>query len=245
METIQALEIAPQADVPAAELLPWRPAPLGGGKRAAREPEIARVKCPIDIDFYIVPGTGGHGRARADALLAVIGAFGCRVAVHGYDASRTDTFLVMTGTQAALDALGLLLPEIAVRMERAAWAAASGYATKVRAAMPGMSGGARRRALVTPYFRDYLRGYGSGIAERVRALRADQIKTEGPELARIIANDSERTRRRFAERFPAQQMLRKERVGLQRARRAGAAAARAAGITDDYLAIHDLVFAML
>ncbi len=77
-----------------------------------------------EFGYYIVPGTGGHGRARADGLLAVIQAFTCRAGVFGYDATRRDKFLIMVAARPVLDALDLLLPGIARQMEGAARAAA-------------------------------------------------------------------------------------------------------------------------
>src|SRR5579859_1883856 len=67
---------------------------------------------PAEFSHYIVPGTGGHGRARSDALLSVVTAFACRVTVFHYDATRHDKFLIMAGVRPVLDALDVLLPKI-------------------------------------------------------------------------------------------------------------------------------------
>ena len=187
----------------------------------------ARVGFPIERDFYIVPGTGGHGRARADALLKVIAAYGCRTTVFGYDAKAGDTFLVMTGTQPALEALELVLPALAVEMESAARDAAKRYTTS--------------------YFREYIRGFGAGTAETIRSVRANMISVEGAALARQVTADEARIQARFACESGEQKPLRPERPGPSFALRAGIAAGRAAAQTDSYryLAVHDLVFAML
>ena len=50
---------------------------------------------PVETDHYIAPGTGGHGRARVDALLPVIAAYGSRFAVFRYNETRGDKFLIM------------------------------------------------------------------------------------------------------------------------------------------------------
>jgi hypothetical protein len=168
----------------------------------------------------------------------VIQTFGCRVAIYGYDPAPGDTFLVMTGTRPALDALGVLLPQVCTGMESGARAAVRAYATKT----PG--GDARRRSRTASYFREYLRGYGCGVAEHLRVLRAEVFRDEGPALGSIISADSARTEQRFTREFPAPPSLRRELTGPRAARRAGAAAGRTASI-DSYLAIHDLVFAML
>jgi hypothetical protein len=186
-----------------------------------------RVGCPVERDFYIVPGTGGHGRARADALLPVIAAFGCRTAVFGYDTKPGDTFLVMTGTQSALEALEILLPALAIEMERAARAAAKGHTTL--------------------YFREYIRGFGAGAAETIRAVRARMIEDSGPLLAQRVTEDAARVQVGFARESGEQKPLRTPRPGPLRALRAGTLAGRAAADGDSYryLAVHDLVFAML
>ena len=221
-----------------------------GGEPQARSSATARdrtgrIGCPVEVDHYIVPGTGGHGRARADGLLAVAEVFGCRTAVFGYDATRKDKFLVMTATRPALDALKMLLPSIARQMEQAARAAAKAYAIEVRNALPQMNGAQRRRVLVTPYFRSFLRGYGLAVAENIRALRAEMIKSEAVELARILASDEARIEHRFNRDFPDRQSLRKEHTGHSGGIEEGKRAGQAADLGDHYLATHDLVFAML
>src|SRR5487761_1719943 len=206
---------------------------------------IGRTGCPVEVDHYITPGTGGHGRARADGLLSVARAFGCRIAVFGYDATRNDKFLVMTGTRSALDSLEILLPSVAVRMEQAARAAVNAYTNRVRDALPQMNGASQRRVLVTPYFRSFLRGYGFAVAEKIRTLRAETIKAEGIELARILTAEQARIDDLFNRDFPDRQPLWTERSGHRAGVAAGRKAGRSADFGDNYLATHDLVFAML
>jgi hypothetical protein len=200
---------------------------------------------PVDFDYYIVPGTGGHGRARADALMPIIETFGCRVTAFGYDATRNDKFLIMTGTRSALDALEILLPSIAILMEQAARRAVKTYASQVHGAVPQMRLATSRRVLVTPYFRDYLRGYGRGIAEQLQGMRAPAIRAGGPALAEALSGDQARVDETFSRSFPDRKPPRPERGTHERAENAGRRAGRIADIGDDYLAKHDLVFAML
>lgn len=203
------------------------------GARLETDGKPSRVGSPVGIGVHIVPGTGGHGRARADAFLAVIKPFGCQVAVYGYDASRGDTFLAMTGTVPALDALEALLPDLAVRMETSARDAVSGYV--------GPGSGSAHRA----YFRDYLRGYGYGAAEAIRAARSGMFEIHGPALGELLASAAAEVEREFTGRFGIQKPLRNERGGNPQAWQAGAAAGYAVQDQDQYLFIHDLVFAML
>jgi len=214
-------------------------------RRDDAEPHVQRAGSPVEFEHYIAPGTGGHGRARADALLEVIETFGCRTAVFGYDATRGDTFLIITSTRPVLDALELLLPDTAARMERAAHEATTAYAAEARAAIPAWTSTARWRTLVRPYFREYLRGYGQGIAEEIRVLRAEATEAGGPELAAALAEDAARIRERFTREFPADKPLRREHTEHRSAREEGMSAGRTAGVSDGYLAIHDLVFSAL
>jgi len=204
-----------------------------------------RAPSPAELDYYIVPGTGGHGRARADGLLAVIQAFACRVAVIGYDASRHDKFLIMAAARPVLDALEILLPRIARQMEAAARAAAKTYSQEVRSALPGMSSGARRGVLNVPYFRDYLRGYGKGVAVNVRGIRGEVIQTGGPRLARMLAAQDRLADEMYRAEFPDMQRLRPESGGHENGHEAGLDAGLKADLGDEYLLQHDLIFAML
>jgi hypothetical protein len=210
----------------------------------ARRPQD-RVGLPVEVDQYIAPGTGGHGRARADALLAVVREFGCQVTVFGYNASRSDKFLIMTGTTPALDALEILLPQLAVQIEQIARAATKVYAKQVRRALPQMGVAAQRRVLVRPYFRDFIRGYGTTVAARLHALRATFMEAAGLDLARVLADHAARVEERFNREFPDRQPLRKERAGHREGLAAGVAAGQKAWLGDQYLAVHDLVFATL
>ncbi len=199
----------------------------------------------MEFSHYIVPGTGGHGRARTDALLAVTRVFGCPVAVYGYDAARHDKFLIMAGPRPVLNALDLLLPVVERQMERAARGAAGAYGKEARAALPQMTRAKRRGAVMVPYSRGYLRGYGHGVAEALRGMRADSIETGGPGLVRYLTDGQARAQEAYERRFPAAGILRTEPAAPASAFLAGRDAGRAAGTEDEHAARHDLVFAML
>ena len=208
-------------------------------------PAASRRAPEPELGYYIAPGTGGHGRARADALLAVIQAYACRVGVSGYDATRRDKFLIMVAARPVLDALDLLLPIIALRMETAARVAARAYGLEVRSALPDMPVGRRRSALKIPYFRNYLRGFGQGAAETIREIRAEFIQAVGDDLRRILAEQDVRADQVYRRGFPEGVELRRERAGHLDGFLEGVDAGRAVDLGDEYLAQHDLVFAML
>jgi hypothetical protein len=223
------------------QLLPAGDGPAGDLLAAARrtpEPEIG---------YYIAPGTGGHGRARADGLLAVIGAFACRVAVFGYDATRHDKFLIMVAARPVLDTLDLLLPRIAVQMESAARAAATAYAEDVLSADLELPPAQLRNARRVPYFRSYLCGFGWGAAERIRGIRAGLIQAGGADLHRTLTGQDRRAEEVYNREFPGSTStgLRNDRASHLDGFLQGQDAGRAADPGDEYLLQHDLVFAML
>jgi hypothetical protein len=204
-----------------------------------------RLHCPVSFNHYIVPGTGGHGRARADALLAVTDVFACRVAVFGYDATHHDKFLIIFGEQPVLDALDLLLPKVALGMEVASHASAGAHANEVRAAQPDMKQEQRRRQFATPYFREHLRGYGAGAAEAISGLRSRIVATAGAELAESLAVQESRAEEAYGREFPDSPLLPAKDSVLSSAFLVGRDAGRAAGLDEEYAAQHDLVFGML
>ena len=218
--------------------------PPGGGGLGDVTIAAGRMPEP-EVGYYIAPGTGGHGRARTDGLLAVIQAFACRVGVFGYDATRHDKFLIMVAARPVLDALDLLLPSIAMQMETAARTATRAYGEQVRSALPDLPDTRKRSVLKVPYFRNYLRGFGQGAAETIREIRAEFIKAEGDALPRILAEQDVRAEEVYSREFPDTAGLRKERAGHTDGFLEGQDAGREVDLGDEYLAQHDLVFAMI
>jgi hypothetical protein len=217
--------------------------------RLVQAPETAapvrRVHPPAELGYYIVPGTGGHGRARADGLLAVTRVFPCRVGVYGYDRTRRDKFLIMVAVRPVLDALDILLPQIALQMEAAARTAAAAYGEQVRSALPRMPAGMRRRTLKIPYFRNYLRGYGTGVAGTVHGLRTEAIQAAGPVLVQVLGEEDALAETAYNRGFPGARTLRAERAGHPGGYEEGLDAGLTADLGDEYAVQHDLVFAML
>jgi hypothetical protein len=184
---------------------------------------------PIDLECHTIPGSGGHGKARAAALAAVVTACGCEVAVHGNDASRYERRLLMVGTRSTLAVLGVLLPCVQVQMESAAQVATRAYAKRLREVCfpvdPRL-----RRTWVTSFLRSYLRGYGIGLAGKIKALR-DSIAQEAPGASaeQVLNRDTARIRAEFAREFPELRPTRAERHSHPGALIAGQ---QAGGMTD-------------
>jgi hypothetical protein len=234
------LQPTPREHPDASETSPQR-VPAGGSGTA-----IATRGMPEpEVGYYIAPGTGGHGRARADGLLAVVHAYACRVGVFGYDATRRDKFLIMVAARPVLDALDLLLPSIAVQMETAARAAARTYGDPAWPALLKVPAGRQGGDLKVTYFRSYLRGFGQGAAQAVGEIRAQVLRAEGDELLRVLAEQDIRAAVTYGREFPDTSRLRQERAGHAVGFLEGRDAGRAADLGDGYLARHDLLFAML
>jgi hypothetical protein len=113
------------------------------------------------------------------------------------------------------------------------------------AAFRDRPGSARWQSLVRPYFRDYLRGYGAGVADDIRELRANRLAAEGPELALVIADDMARVQAMFRQELPGETPPQPDPASQAWAHGTGYRAGLTAGAGDPYLAVHDLVFAML
>ncbi|HXL88817.1 MAG TPA: hypothetical protein VN969_07540 [Streptosporangiaceae bacterium] len=218
--------------------------PPGGGDLGGVTTAAGRMPEP-EVGYYIAPGTGGHGRARTDGLLAVIQAFACRVGVFGYDATRHDKFLIMVAARPVLDALDLLLPSVAMQMEAAARTAARAYGEEIRSALPDLPDARKRSVLKVPYFRNYLRGFGQGAAETIQEIRAEFIQAEGDALPRILAEQDVRAEEVYSREFPDTSGLRHEQAGHTDGFLEGQDAGQSVDLGDEYLAQHDLVFAMI
>ncbi|MGH3157036.1 MAG: DUF2786 domain-containing protein [Streptosporangiaceae bacterium] len=159
---------------------------------------------PVGRLDYTVAGTGGHGRARTAALTAITRAYGCRTVTFGNDARNNPRTIGIIGTQSTLAALRVLLPSIEMQMHMAARAATRAYGTELRAAASWESP-AERRTLTTAFYRDYLRGYGLGVADQIDRTRtsiAAETTTNGTSTALVLAGDTTRIQAEYTRQFP-------------------------------------------
>jgi hypothetical protein len=166
---------------------------------------------PVEVDCCTVPGTGGHGKARAAALAAIATVMGCQTAVHGNDATRQPRLLFLVGTRSAVATVQLLLPGLQQQIETAARAATQTYTARLRF-ITSWQYPAQRRTWIAAYHRSYLRGYGYGIAEAIEALRtAIMGEAAGTGAAVMLARDAARVQAEFAREFPGLRPTRPER----------------------------------
>ncbi|HEY0543348.1 MAG TPA: DUF2786 domain-containing protein [Actinoallomurus sp.] len=178
---------------------------------------------PIVYWEHTVGGRDGHARARSAGLSAVVRAYGGACALRGDGTYRQDVILLAVATEAARDALALLLPSLTLQMEGAGARAADAHMGKYPEEL------FRRKADRTRWRNGYLKaflvGYGDRVAERVEEARG-RLRDEGPATpnAVVLARDDERVRTEFAARFPVVGQARAQRV-----RRDGFAAGRDAG----------------
>jgi hypothetical protein len=183
---------------------------------------------PIEVDCHSVPGTGGHGKARAAALAAIVTVMGCQTAVHSNDATRQPRLLCLTGTRSAVATVQLLLPGLQQQIGTAARAATQTYTSRLRF-ITTWQYPAQRRTWITAYHRSYLRGYGYGIADTIEALRTT-IMAEAARTGAVVllARDAARVQAVFAREFPGLRPTRPERHHHAQALAAGRQAGRAA-----------------
>lgn len=192
---------------------------------AALRADTGKPPEPVERLDYPVAGTGGHGKARVAALAAVTRAYGCKNAVLGNDASNGPRTLEIIGTRSALSALRVLLPSIEMQMEMASRAATRDYRQQLRWAAAWQSP-AELRKLTAGFYRDYLRGYGYGVADKINTTWCEVAKeTAGTSTALVLANDATRIQAEFTRQFPKLGKSRPERKrhpgALTEGRRAG------------------------
>jgi Protein of unknown function (DUF2786) len=208
-----------------------------GISEAAIRADAGRNPEPVGLDSYDISGTGGHGKARAEALAAIATDFGCEVAVYGNDSSRYTRCLLMVGTQSSLAALRILLPSIELQMETAARAATRAYRKQLRAACSGQDS-YERRTHAAAFYRDYLRGYGYGVADKIRAMRSEITReAAGTGIALVLARDAARIRAEFAREFPKLGRTRPERHRHPRAHAQGRAEGRRVDIGRHHISV--------
>ncbi|MGH3157035.1 MAG: hypothetical protein ACRDNF_10720 [Streptosporangiaceae bacterium] len=166
---------------------------------------------PIEVDCCTVPGTGGHGKARAAALAAIATVLGCQTAGHGNDASRQPRLLFLVGTRSAVATVQLLLPGLQQQIETTARAATQTYTTRLRF-ITSWQYPAQRRTWIAAYYRSYVRGYGYGIAETIEAARTTIVgEAAGTGAAVLLARDAARVQAVFTREFPGLRPTRRER----------------------------------
>jgi hypothetical protein len=202
--------------------------------RAERGEEAETV---TRLDFP-VPGTGGHGKARVQALAAIAGAYGCRSAVRGNTSAATERTLIVLGTRSALDSLQMLLPSVSLQMEASARFCAREHVARLRerrSSDRSALAGERNR-----YYRSFVRAYGDAVAQRIVELRTriaeesgapggdgdsspgqgeDSAPTTGTEV--VLRSDVDRVNEEFDRRFPDLRTTRGERTFSRDGYRAG------------------------
>ncbi|QVQ54956.1 DUF2786 domain-containing protein [Spiractinospora alimapuensis] len=187
---------------------------------------------------FLVSGKGGHGKARVKALGMIAGAYGCKSAVRGNQATNTDRTLIILGTQSSLDSLQLLLPSVTLQMESSARFCAKEHIDRIRERR-----NVDRSTLATErnrFYRSFVRAYGEAVAQRIQEFRARLAEESsaagaaggssdasggapsaatGAEL--ILRTDAHRVEEEFERRFPQLRPTRNERTLHRDGYRAG------------------------
>ena len=133
---------------------------------------------PVRGTLLSIPGTGGHGPARLDAVTAIVHALGCRASGrepltgHRLRGAHGDYYLNVWGTEPVITWLNRALPGIIAALDRAAATATRRYAAWLRDECPPEDHmPAERPALRAHWRREYLRAYGVMLAARISGHR--------------------------------------------------------------------------
>ncbi|MGW4639638.1 hypothetical protein ACWEN6_13975 [Sphaerisporangium sp. NPDC004334] len=138
------------------------------GRRLAEE----KRNEPYEWHHFEVPGSGGHGKARYDALTAIVKAHGCILPVYGPGQSPRfpwgDFELRFGGRGGSAERAAEVLPDLLREIDAAAAAAVKAYNAYLKTLPeedhdPKWRVGMRRR-----FRRDYIAAYGRAVAYRIQ-----------------------------------------------------------------------------
>jgi uncharacterized protein DUF2786 len=149
---------------------------------------------------FTVSGQGWHGKARAALVYSVAEAYGCQACTIGNRMNGQDRVVAMIGTASMIDALKILLPSIVLQAETSGTKATKAHMADVGATFDTA---ANKNIERRNFFRSYLKGYGTGVAEKITAGRqtiADEVRGKPGEL--VLVSDADRIKADFAKRFP-------------------------------------------
>ncbi len=169
-----------------------------------------------------IPDTGGRGAVVAAALAYVIDACG-GMSVRGKARSANGYRLTVVATESAMATIQELVPLVVEQAHRRSVAECRRW----RSERPGGASEAEAKT----WRADYVRAFGFGLAERIRA--GHRLITEDGEAGQaaglVLAADRERVRRAYGRRFgPRVRTVRAQGVSHAEAAEAGRRDGRAA-----------------
>jgi hypothetical protein len=182
---------------------------------------------PEDIEMFRLKLSDEHGTVLVKAFNPIARAMGAETIV-------IDTDLVMVGTVSLLNNLDMILKVVEIQMYTAANAAGEEYFAKLQKQHPTWSEDRVGDATDT-WVWDFFRGYGEGVAEKIRRKR-QMIIDESPGNALVLRKDDIRIKEAYEEKWPKRGWLGGHRIGNTGAFEQGHAAGQKADLGDGHVA---------
>lgn len=134
--------------------------------RMGLDADAVRGDAPSPVETWRLPidTSGGHHIERAEAVWLVISALGCLACQEGRRRRDRVSHVRVVGPAAVLGSLKILLPSVLIQMEVRFGLAWRAERARCRGLPPD-----RLRRERTLYQRGFYRGYGSGLAAKIRA----------------------------------------------------------------------------
>ena len=183
----------------------------------------------ITSDYYDL-GDDAHGKALIEAINPIAQAMGAETVVVNGE-------LTLVGTTSMLDNIATLIASLEMQMVTASNKATEEYGNKLKRNSPGMLA-STVRSYCDRYLRDYVRGFGQGVAEKIRA-RRDEIRKEskGNEIA--LRTEHDRVWAEYDRMFPHRGRTRGLGYSNEDAVFRGRAAGRSADVGDSRVTNHN------
>ncbi|WP_433145114.1 DUF2786 domain-containing protein [Actinomadura nitritigenes] len=197
---------------------------LGIDQATAREEAGKR---PEDVEMLRLKLQDDHGTVLLQAFNPIAKAMGAEtIAIDGD--------LIMVGTVSLLNNLDMILKVVEIQMYGAANAAGEEYFAKLKKQHPTWSED-RIGDTTDSWVWDFFRGYGEGVAEKIRSKR-QMIIDESPSNALVLRKDDVRIKDAYNKQFPSRGSVRVRAIHDNSAYSRGHAAGRKADLGDGHVA---------
>ncbi|MEU8195323.1 hypothetical protein AB0C10_16230 [Microbispora amethystogenes] len=130
-----------------------------------------RAAEPFDWGVLHIPGSGGHGKARYDAMLLIADAYGCRKAFYGVGMSPKDPWgnfeLRYGGPLSLVEQVAEVLPGFLEEIEAAAKDATRAYGEHIRSLPEEDHDPKWRPSMRRKFRREYMAAYARHLSWRI------------------------------------------------------------------------------
>ncbi|MBO2461163.1 DUF2786 domain-containing protein [Actinomadura violacea] len=150
---------------------------------------------PEEITLMVMEMPIEHGTVYYEAVYPLIVAMGGEALADTHKGEMT-----IVGTSSLLDSLTVLLTSLSLQMNSAFNAAGDKREAELRKLHPGWDDQQVWDA-VDQWCWDYIRGWGAGVAEKIRA-RVGELADEAPGNALVLQTEADRIRAAYRKMFP-------------------------------------------